>query len=127
VILDAASLDPYIFGGLIGAAVVLISYFVLRMVKRHAGPQVGDVVLLGLETTGVTAGVRLPIVAISADNLGPFQSEDRIFISLAGLALILVASHEIFRVFRENAWGLTAGVQATAGAAQAAQEPRNRA
>jgi hypothetical protein len=50
----------------------------------------------------VTAGVRLAVVAISASDLGPFESQDRVFIPLAGLALVLVSAKAIYEIMRDG-------------------------
>lgn len=56
-------------------------------------------------TTAITAGVRLGVVAVSAHNLGPFVAEDRVFIPLAGLALVLVSARAIYEVIRDAGIG----------------------
>jgi len=102
---EAADLtfDSYLVGGLVLAGVLVAVYIVLRGWRRRQWPDIGDVVLIVVTTTAVTAGVRLVVVAISSDNLGPFRSEDRVFIPLAGVTLILVSVREIYEVFRDRA------------------------
>jgi hypothetical protein len=55
-----------------------------------------------VSTTALTADVRLMVVAISTSNLGPFESQDRVFIPLAGLALVLISAKEIYVVMQEG-------------------------
>jgi hypothetical protein len=96
-------LDPYILGGLCLAGALVVSYLALRAFRRRQWPDVGDIVLIVATTTAVTAGVRLVVVAISSQSLGPFRAEDRVFIPLAGIALILVSAQEIYKMFGERA------------------------
>jgi hypothetical protein len=42
------------------------------------------------------------VVAISTTSLGPFESQDRVFIPLAGLALILVSAKAIYNEMRRG-------------------------
>jgi hypothetical protein len=99
----ASALDPSVIGGLVFAGAVVVAYISLRALRRREWPDAGHVVSLVAQTTAVTAGVRLPILAVAADSLGPFHPEDRIFISLGGVALLLVGLREIYRVFRDRA------------------------
>ena len=99
---DSAPADPYVVGGLIFAAVLICTYIALRAIRRHEWPDVGDVVSIVATSTAITAGIRLAVVAISADELGPFVSEDRVFIPLAGLALVLVSTKAIYLVMRDG-------------------------
>jgi hypothetical protein len=98
-----SSPDAYIVGGLVASGALLIGYVLLRAMRRNQWPDIGDVVLLTATTTAVTAGIRLAVVAVTADSLGPFHAEDRVFIPLAGVALVLVSVHEIYKVFRDRA------------------------
>jgi hypothetical protein len=97
------ALDSYLIGGLVLAGALVAAYIALRAWRRRQWPDIGDVVLIVVTTTAVTAGVRLVVVAISSDSLGPFRSEDRVFIPLAGVTLILVSVREIYEVFRDRA------------------------
>jgi hypothetical protein len=99
---EATPADPYVIGGLIAAGALLITYAALRAFKRHEWPDVGDVISIVVPTTAVTAGIRVAVVAISARNVGPFLSEDRVFIPLAGLALVLVSARAIYTVMRDG-------------------------
>ncbi|HEU4658872.1 MAG TPA: hypothetical protein VFR97_15190 [Capillimicrobium sp.] len=93
--------------GLILAAVALAMYVSLRGWRRRRFPDLGDVFILVSTITGALTGVRLSVVAItaSAAELPPFTSEDRIFIPLAGVALVLVSAHEAYKVFARGALG----------------------
>jgi hypothetical protein len=99
---ETAPLDPYVVGGLAMAAMLVAVYIGLRARRRREWPDVGDVISVVATSTGVIAGVRLAVVAVSADDLGPFQSQDRIFIPLAGVTLILVSSRLIYATIREG-------------------------
>ncbi len=94
---------PYVVGGLILAGLLVAGYTTLRVIQRREWPDVGHIVAIVAPTTAVTAGVRLGVVAISANNLGPFSSDDRVFIPLAGLALVLVSAKAIYEVVRDGA------------------------
>jgi hypothetical protein len=90
--------DPYIYGGLALALVLAVWYVAHCAWKRHAWPEVGDLVFLFTTSTAIIAGLRLVIIAFFANDLGPFRGEDRIFIPLAGFALILVSARELYKV-----------------------------
>jgi hypothetical protein len=94
--------EPYVVGGLILAGVLIAVYITLRVLRRREWPDVSHIVAIVAPTTAITAGVRLGVVAISADNLGPFVSEDRVFIPLAGFALVLVSAKAIYEVMRDG-------------------------
>jgi hypothetical protein len=98
---DPSPSSPYVVGGLILSAVLLL-YGVLRAMQRHDWPDLGHVFKIVVATTALTAGVRLMVVAISASSLGPFESQDRVFIPLAGLALILISAKEIHAVMQDG-------------------------
>jgi hypothetical protein len=97
---NSSSAEPYVVGGLILAGVLVVLYIALRATQRRDWPDVAHVVAIVAPTTAITAGVRLGVVAITAKNLGPFVSEDRVFIPLAGLALLLVSTKAIYDVMR---------------------------
>lgn len=99
---DPTPAGPYVVGGLILAGLLVALYGTLRAVARHEWPDIGHIVGIVAPTTAITAGVRLAVVAISASNLGPFESEDRVFIPLAGLALVLVSARAIYDVMRSG-------------------------
>jgi hypothetical protein len=82
--------------------------------RRRDWPDLGHVFKIVVATTALTAGVRLMVVAISASSLGPFESQDRVFIPLAGLALILISAKEISAVMQEGCRALAASTQANA-------------
>jgi len=84
----------------VALAVSLVALYALVQFRRREWPDVEVVVALGAATTALTAGVRLIVVALTAQDLGPFIPEDRIFIPVAGLALILMSMREIVRVIR---------------------------
>jgi hypothetical protein len=84
--------------------------------RQRDWPDLGHVFKIVVATTALTAGVRLMVVAISARSLGPFESQDRVFIPLAGLALILISAKEIVAVMQE-------GCRATAIATAQAKSP----
>ncbi|MGH2878563.1 MAG: hypothetical protein ACRDK4_03015 [Solirubrobacteraceae bacterium] len=98
----SSSSGPYITGGLILAGLLVALYVGLRALRRREWPDIGHIVGIVAPTTAITAGVRLGAVSISAGNLGPFESEDRVFIPLAGLALILVSARAIYDVMRDG-------------------------
>jgi hypothetical protein len=77
---DPSSSGPYVIGGLILAGLLVALYSLLRALRRHEWPDVGHIVGIVAPTTAITAGVRLAVVSISADSLGPFESQDRVFI-----------------------------------------------
>lgn len=99
---DPSSSSPYVVGGLILAGLLVALYSALRVVRRHEWPDLGHIVGIVAPTTAITAGVRLAVVSISANSLGPFESEDRVFIPLAGLALVLVSARAIYEVMRDG-------------------------
>lgn len=99
---DPNSSGPYVVGGLVLAGLLVVLYGGLRAVRRHEWPDVGHIVGIVAPTTAVTAGVRLAVVAISASDLGPFESQDRVFIPLAGLALVLVSAKAIYEIMRDG-------------------------
>jgi hypothetical protein len=85
-------------GGLVGA------YIAARAISRREWPDIGDIVLIVATSTALVAGVRLIVVAITAASLGPFRAEDRLFIPVAGLALILYSGKEIAEVIADRAF-----------------------
>lgn len=99
---DSTPSGPYVVGGLILAGVLVALYSVVRVVRRQEWPDIGHIVGIVAPTTAVTAGVRLGVVAITASSLGPFESQDRVFIPLAGLALVLVSAKAIYDVMRNG-------------------------
>ena len=80
--------------------------------QRRDWPDIGHVFKIVVATTALTAGVRLMVVAISAGNLGPFESQDRVFIPLAGLALILISAKEISTVMQDGCRAVVVSAQA---------------
>lgn len=100
---DTAPLDAYTVGGLGLAAALVVAYVVLRARRRQDWPDVSDIISIVATSTGVIAGVRLAVVAITAHDLGPFESQDRVFIPLAGVTLILVSSRLIYATIRKGA------------------------
>jgi hypothetical protein len=97
---DPTSSEPYVVGGLILAGLLVVLYSSLRALRRREWPDLGHIVGIVAPTTAMTAGVRLAVVSVSASNLGPFESQDRVFIPLAGLALVLVSAKAIYEVMR---------------------------
>lgn len=86
----------------VALALALLTVYVLMRARRREWPEVDDVVALVATTTALTAGLRLVVVALTAEQLGPFAPDDRIFIPVAGFALILVSLREIVRVLRRG-------------------------
>lgn len=109
---NPAPSSPYVVGGLILSGALLALYGFLRAMRSHDWPDLGDVFKIVVATTALTAGVRLMVVAISANNLGPFESQDRVFIPLAGLALILISAKEIVTVMQEGCRAVATSTQA---------------
>ena len=99
---DPEPAGSYVVGGLILAGVLIAGYITLRVVRRREWPDVGHIVAIVAPTTAITAGVRIGVVAVTANKLGPFVSEDRVFIPLAGLALVLVSAEGIYKVLRDG-------------------------
>lgn len=99
---EAEPAGSYVVGGLILAGVLIVGYVALRVFRRREWPDVGHIVGIVAPTTAITAGVRIGVVAITAKKLGPFVSEDRVFIPLAGLALVLVSAESIYKVMRDG-------------------------
>jgi hypothetical protein len=99
---DPSPSSPYVVGGLIVSAALLLLYGALRTLRQREWPDLGHIFKIVVATTAFTAGVRLMVVAISASSLGPFESQDRVFIPLAGLALILISAKEIYAVMQEG-------------------------
>ena len=62
---------------------------------------IGDIVLIVATSTALIAGVLL-VVAITSASLGPFRAEDRFFIPVAGIGLILVSGKEIVEVIADR-------------------------
>lgn len=112
---EAEPAGTYVVGGLILAGVLIIGYVSLRVIRRREWPDVGHIVAIVAPTTAITAGVRLGVVAISAKKLGPFVSEDRVFIPLAGLALVLVSAEAIYKVMRDGGARTRGGSTGTSG------------
>jgi hypothetical protein len=84
------------------SGLLLALYGLLRTMRRREWPDLGHVFKIVVATTALTAGARLMVVAITAESLGPFESQDRVFIPLAGLALILISAKEIYAVLQEG-------------------------
>jgi hypothetical protein len=99
---EAEPAGTYVVGGLILAGVLIAGYISLRVIRRREWPDVGHIVAIVAPTTAITAGVRIGVVAVTAKKLGPFVSEDRVFIPLAGLALVLVSAEGIYKVMRDG-------------------------
>jgi MYXO-CTERM domain-containing protein len=111
---DPAPSSPYVIGGLVLSAVLLALYGALRTMRRREWPDLSHIFKIVVATTALTAGARLMVVAITADDLGPFESQDRVFIPLAGLALILISSKEIYVVMQEGCRRVAAQATTTA-------------
>jgi peptidoglycan/LPS O-acetylase OafA/YrhL len=90
-------------GGLFLAGGLVAAYIAGRATSRREWPDIGDIVLIVATSTALVAGVRLVVVAIISASLGPFRPEDRLFIPVAGLALILVSGKEIVEVIADRA------------------------
>jgi hypothetical protein len=97
-------LNVQIVGGLFLAGGLVAAYIAGRAVSRREWPDIGDIVLIVATSTALIAGVRLVVVAITSASLGPFRAEDRFFIPLAGLALIVVSREEIVEVISDRAF-----------------------
>jgi hypothetical protein len=96
--------NVHIVGGLLLAGGLVAAYIAGRAISRREWPDIGDIVLIVATSTALIAGVRLVVVAITAAALGPFRAEDRLFIPVAGLALILVSGKEIVEVIADRAF-----------------------
>ncbi len=86
----------------IAVALSVLALYTMMRVHAHEWPEVDHVVALVAASTTLIAGLRLVVVALTAEDLAPFSPEDRIFIPVAGLALILVSLREIVRVVRDG-------------------------
>jgi len=93
-----------IVGGLFLAGGLVAAYIAGRAISRREWPDIGDIVLIVATSTALVAGVRLVVVAIASASLGPFRTEDRLFIPVAGLALVLVSGKEIVAVIADRAF-----------------------
>jgi hypothetical protein len=94
----------HIVGGLVLAGALVAVYVAARALSRQEWPDIGDIVLIVATSAAVTAGVRLVVVAVTSAKLGPFRAEDRLFIPLAGVALVLVSGKEIVKVMADRAF-----------------------
>ena len=99
---DVGGLDAYTLGGLVLLALVIAAHIVTQWLRRREWPDVQVIVQLALGTTGVIEGVRLCIVALTSSNLGPFSSEDRLFIPAAGVTLFLVSAQALANTLRSG-------------------------
>jgi hypothetical protein len=108
VLVVAAGPAPHTAGGAgwltlgIALALALLTLYTLMRVRSSEWPELDHAVALVAASTTLIAGLRLVVVALTAEELAPFAPEDRIFIPVAGLALILVSLREIVRVMRDG-------------------------
>ena len=97
-------MNVQVVGGLVLAGGLVAAYIAGRAISRREWPEIGDIVSIVATSTALVAGARLLIVAITSASLGPFRAEDRLFIPLAGLALILVSGKQIIEVMANRAF-----------------------
>ena len=95
-------MSVHIVGGLVLAGGLVAVYRRTRDRPPRVA-DIGDIVLIVATSTALIAGVLL-VVAITSASLGPFRAEDRFFIPMAGLGLILVSEKEIFEVIADRAF-----------------------
>lgn len=78
-------------------------YIALRAFRLKQWPDLGQLFVVVVESGAIiVTGVRLGVVAVTTDDLGPFHSEDRLFIPLAGVALILTAAKHMYETIRDG-------------------------
>lgn len=94
-------MDRYVASGLIGAACLLIVFAAVEA-RRGRFPDLVSMIQLVLACTAIGAGVRLGVVTVTEDTLGPFKEEDRIFLVLGALSLGVVSLQQIVGVFRSS-------------------------
>ena len=93
-------MSVHIVGGLVLAGGLVAVYRRTRDRPPRVA-DISDIVLTVATSTALIAGVLL-VVAITSASLGPFGPEDRLFIPVAGLALVLVSGKEIAEVIADR-------------------------
>lgn len=93
--------DPYLASGLILAALLIALYCVLEARVRRF-PDLRALIEIVLAATAVTAGIRVGVLTATTEDLAPFKDEDRIYLFLGALALIVVSAQTILGVFRRR-------------------------
>ena len=86
----------YIAAGF-GLGLLVIVFHVIRSRERRQQARLERAVELLLASQGVTAGVRLMAICITAKNLAPFSNEDRVYVFIGGLALIWASAVSLWK------------------------------
>jgi hypothetical protein len=93
-------MDAFVASGL-GLGCVLVAIHVALEIRRRRFPELVALIQLVLASGGISAGVRVASVTITKDTLGPFKSEDRIYLVLGALALAVASIQSIVSIFRD--------------------------
>ena len=97
--MGASVVNAYVAIGLILGSSLLVVVFVVMEGRRRRFPDLASLVQILLASTGVTAGVRVAVLTITHDDLGPFQGEDKIYLILGALALVVASVQTIVATF----------------------------
>jgi hypothetical protein len=93
-------LSGYLLAGFLLGAALIIGHVVLSL-RLGITPLLDIAVLLMVSGLGVAGGTRIVVLCISADSLGPFHAEDRVYLALGGVALIWVSISTAWTSLRE--------------------------
>ena len=94
-------MDTYLSAGFVLAAVLIATYVTLEARARRM-PDIRPLVELVLSGTAITAGIRVGVLTIRTHHLAPFHDEDRIYLVLGALALVVVSCQTVAGVFRRR-------------------------
>jgi len=89
--------SPYELAGL-GLGVVLIAAYLLR---SRGAARLERAIMLVLAAGGITTGIKLVLVCATADDLAPFERQDRVYIFVGGITLAWVSVQTIGGVLRD--------------------------
>lgn len=93
-------MSGYLIAGASLGAVLIICHIGISLYDR-VGPRLEMATLLMTSGLGIAGGARIAYLAVSADKLGPFHGEDRVYLALGGLALVWVSIATAWTTFRE--------------------------
>ena len=94
-------MDVYLSIGFILAG-ILIAVYVTVEARARRMPDIRPLVELVLSGTAVTAGIRVGVLTIRTHHLAPFHDEDRIYLVLGALSLVVVSCQTVVGVFRRQ-------------------------
>jgi hypothetical protein len=91
---------PYFVAGAVFATISVIVY-VVRVAQKGRSTSLKGFLQLLLSGFGIATGIRVCVIAGTANDLGPFGEGDRVLILIGGAAMFYLCCETIWRHWRD--------------------------